>query len=521
MTSTPPDISQLSQSQQTALETYTSITDQGPVEAIPILHRAEWNVQIAITRFFEGEPSIDHVAEAQAALPAASHRQSSNIQLDDLTATTYSTSVTGRRSDPNSVGQISTEPSLRSSQDIPLILAILLSPFSIIYRVFATLLSPLGSIFPSLPRFFNRLFQVQGPRSNRRALPPVDNARRFIREFSDQYGTHELPFVESGYNLAFDNAKRDLKLLLVILLSPDHDETNSWVRETVLSPHFVSFVRSHADDIILWGGNVQDAEAYQVAKTVRCNKFPFVGLICPTSDAGSTAMSSVMRAIGPLPASELVAKLGTAMISQQDQLRAARAERQQRQASQNLRQEQDSAYERSLAQDRERARLRQAEAEAQATKEKEFIDRIEARRRYKEALRRWRRRRAQCLASEPDKNAPDSVRISIRLASGERVVRGFSIDAQLEEVYAFVECYDELRNNETASFSEKPESALASEDSDFQHSYTFRLVSAMPRTVYAVKDSGSVGHHLGKGANLIVEPIEEGDEEDEADHNKE
>ena len=46
MSSPNLDVSQLNEVQQTALQTYTSVTDQEPLAAIPILQRAEWNVQI-------------------------------------------------------------------------------------------------------------------------------------------------------------------------------------------------------------------------------------------------------------------------------------------------------------------------------------------------------------------------------------------------------------------------------------------------------------------------------------------
>lgn len=47
MTSPDSDISSLSESQQLALGTYTSVTNQEPSEAIPLLRRSEWNVQVS------------------------------------------------------------------------------------------------------------------------------------------------------------------------------------------------------------------------------------------------------------------------------------------------------------------------------------------------------------------------------------------------------------------------------------------------------------------------------------------
>ena len=36
----------LNESQQLALQTYTSVTNQEPSEGIPILERSQWNVQV-------------------------------------------------------------------------------------------------------------------------------------------------------------------------------------------------------------------------------------------------------------------------------------------------------------------------------------------------------------------------------------------------------------------------------------------------------------------------------------------
>lgn len=40
------DVSRLDASQQEALQTYTSVTDQDLSAAIPLLERSQWNVQV-------------------------------------------------------------------------------------------------------------------------------------------------------------------------------------------------------------------------------------------------------------------------------------------------------------------------------------------------------------------------------------------------------------------------------------------------------------------------------------------
>lgn len=499
-----PDISQLSAPQQEALQTYTAVTDQDPIAAIPILQRAEWNVQIAIARFFDGEPTTDPLAEAQAALPPTSSRQTANLQYESLLAASQPSS-SASRPQGDRVEKVDTAASGMTQQQPSFLLSALLVPFNLVYRIFSTVFAPFGFLLPSfLSRTLSRLFTQQS-KPVRRALPPADNAARFAREFSEGYGEHTLPFVESGFNLTLDNAKKDLKFLLVVLLSPDHDDNSSWIGETLLSQQISSFLASHKDELLLWGGNVQDAEAYQVSTSLNCTKFPFAALICQTSDTGSSAMTVILRLTGPMPPNDFVAKLGSAMTAQQSQLRSARSQQTEQQASRNLRQEQDSAYERSLAQDRERTRRRREEQEAQERAERGAQAAAEASERRQRNIEQWRRWRKNSLPSEPEADIKDAIRISIRLPSGERIIRKFRAEADLEELYAFIDCHDIAEDADTS----------VQEPEGYEHVFTFRLVSPMPRMVYELKDGGTIGDRVGKGANLIVEPILEDGDEDE------
>ncbi|KAJ3473348.1 hypothetical protein NLG97_g10356 [Lecanicillium saksenae] len=63
------DIGQLSPTQQEALQQYLAVTNQEIGEAIPLLQRSQWNVQIAIAKFFDGEgpdPLADAIPQVAA-----------------------------------------------------------------------------------------------------------------------------------------------------------------------------------------------------------------------------------------------------------------------------------------------------------------------------------------------------------------------------------------------------------------------------------------------------------------------
>lgn len=396
----------------------------------------------------------------------------------------------------------------------PFVLTILFAPISLIYSLLTKYFRFVGYIFPFIPRIWGRVTasNINTPASRRttsgrRPLNPRDTAARFIREFEEEYGSHSLPFYEGGYAQAYDLAKKDLKFLLVVLLSPEHDETTSFIRETLLSQQVVDYIKNPENNMMLWAGNVQDSEAYQVSIALNCTKFPFAGLIVHTPQVSSTAMGIVTRIVGPTPPAQFVSKLRQGIQAHSEPLDRVRAQRAEQQATRNIRQQQDSAYERSLAQDRERARKKKEEAERKAREEKEALEREQAKEKYAQNLEQWRRWRASSIRAEPGPEEKDIVRISLRMPSAERVIRKFAADAHIEELYAFVECFEILQAGNTNEKVEEP--------SGFEHEYKFQLVSPMPREVYELKAGGTIKERIGRSGNLIVERTDLADEEEE------
>lgn len=185
-------------------------------------------------------------------------------------------------------------------------------------------------------------------------------------------------------------------------------------------------------------------------------------------------------------------------------MRTTRAEQQ---AAQNLRNEQNSAYERSLAQDRERARVRREADSAKLMAEQEELARENLVLKKQLQEQEWKLWRAQQISAEPGPEEKAVTRVSIRMRSGERVIRKFAKTATVEELYAFVECYQIM------TLEKHSEPAL--QPKNYKHEYNFRLVSPIPRLVYDLESKGTVGDRLGNNGTLIVEPITSDDGEEE------
>ncbi|KAF1927198.1 uncharacterized protein M421DRAFT_101979 [Didymella exigua CBS 183.55] len=509
------DIGSLTPDQQAALQQFTAVTDAPLQDAVPLLTRCQWNVQIAIARFFDGEPAEDPVAAAAAAAAAPPPPPHDTRQAENL-MNGSSTSTWSRRAAVEPAPRVVPQPESQIDTRAPLVLALLWAPVSLLYSLLARSLRFMGALFPFLPRLWGRLTAgtARSPparrSAGRRPLNPRDTAARFVRELEEEHGANELPFHDGGYASAFDLAKKELRFLLVVLVSPEHDLTASFLRDTLLAPDVVRFLRDPANNVLLWAGSVADSEAYAVAAALSTTKFPFSALVVHTPAVSASAMGIAARIAGPTPPGPYLAKLKAAMATHTEALDRVRAQRAEQTATRSIRAQQDSAYERSLARDRARAQQqREAAAAAAAAEEAAQAARVAAETNARN-LHRWRVWRAARLPLEPAPTDQQCVRISLRLPSAERVVRRFPAAAPMDDLYAFVECYDVLQSGEkTTSENSNPQ--------NYKHTYTFQLVSPMPREVYALSAGGTVGERIGRSGNLIVERIGGDDEDDDDD----
>ncbi|KAJ2906021.1 hypothetical protein MKZ38_003504 [Zalerion maritima] len=501
------DTSQLSPDQQEALQQYAQVTDQDVKDAIPILERSQWNVQIAVTKFFDGD-GPDPVAEAMAAEtnPPRVAQRHENLQESFLHSAAPARRPQASRPEP-APRIVPQQPVVRQ---MPFVLAVILAPFSLAYKAASTLFRTVFYFLSFVPLSMrprilgNGIQPLKKNASGRRMLLPRDTAARFKREFEEEYGENDLSFFDGGFAQALDLAKRDLKFLLVVLISPEHDDTESFARETLLSPEVVNFINDKNNDIILWGGNILDTEAYQVSLEYSCTKFPFSAMISLTPKEGSAKMSIIKRLSGPMPPRSYVAELQKSIEKYAPELAGVKAQRQEHEMARNLRSAQDEAYERSLAADRERARQKREVEAAAAAAERAAREAEEAAGRKEQLKEQWKKWRAGQAKPEPEASNKDVVRLAIKMRSGERVVRRFDSLSTMEDLYAFVECFDDIRAG-TQESAPKPEG--------YAHEYKFRVASIMPRELFDPHGDGTLRDRVGRSGNLIVEDVvEETDE---------
>lgn len=514
----------LTNSEETVLHQFISITNYPgePNTAIHYLQEADWDLERAIIHYFETSPEANEILNTtsrRTQLNAPNPELSIHPELNMNSSTTSATSPNHTSFPTNIIDTIKRKIehftssngqyfplssndvsnsrgffSLTSKDKLVYVTQLMLYiPVLALYKLSAAVLYVITTVFPFVKKMTDRYsLNRHSSRSEPKGIDPSHIARNFISDFNNFYlNDNRLDFFEGGYTSALYIAKRDARFLLVYLHSDEHDDTNTFVNETLLNKDFIKFVQEH--NILVWGGNVCESEAYQVSNALGATKYPFLGFLSLKTQTTETpegtttsapTLNVILKIQGLISAQKLIDKISSQVERLEPTLVSIRAERQQEELSRVIREQQDQAYQQSLQRDRQREEERRQQRLLEQNKEQ------------------WLKYRAYTLKPEVDASQKGEYsRIAIRLSSGERVLRRFSKDVTLEEIYAYVELREKglLETNERAS---KPE--------NFIYPYSFKLISPMPRVELPpsgilIKDEPVVWPN----GNLIVEEGEE------------
>jgi len=321
-----------------------------------------------------------------------------------------------------------------------------------------------------------------------------------------------------SYKTALETAKKDIKILCVILMSEEHEDMPEFRRNVLTDPDLARVLTDNA--ILTWAGDVRDREAYEVAQSLQATTYPFVAFIAlqtrglrtgaSSSTSGATRLAVLSRHEGsPLSATSaptLQAYITSTLIPRiTPLLTRLRNEQRTRQAERLLREEQDKAFRDAEKRDRERIEKRRAEERARLEAEEEKRRQAEAAAAHAGAREQWRRWARKTIVPPELK---EGVRVGIRLPDGRRLVRNFAPESTLEQLYAFVDVQSLPADSETTADPETP-------PSNFTPQWDFQLASTYPRTeIPYAKDTRIMDvPALQHGANLIAEVIRNGQQE--------
>ena len=167
-------------------------------------------------------------------------------------------------------------------------LQLLALPFTLILYALSSAISLIARLFgvrPNLPSFSLRFPSAQ----HTRVLDPRQAAEHFVRDLEEETGNTATYSIASGvqigpsstastsqpprrslpnfhigsYESALSLAKEQMKPLLVVLISSEHDDAAAFKKETLCDTDLLSTLENK--NFIIWGGDVKYKDAYQSA----------------------------------------------------------------------------------------------------------------------------------------------------------------------------------------------------------------------------------------------------------------
>ncbi|KAH9855493.1 hypothetical protein C2E23DRAFT_724045 [Lenzites betulinus] len=590
------DVDSLTPTQKAAFDQLQALTDGGdPEVAIGVLSSVDWDVQRAAEAIFDGG-----APPPPPAPPAASHIE--EFEVDDSEQGLLSGRRGGREfrqvvsspmDESNSLSAIVARP-IRVVLNI---IAIPLYPiFSLLRFLFRALRIPVPNFAPFT--FSSLAYRPLGPGQGRESKDPKSVAERWVLSLEEETGaicisrsgqrrsngdgpsaasgvagpshlnargstwddsntardTKLLPdFFLGSYEDFARTCQRDVKIGCVVIVSEEHDDvaefkrSANYRRSTLTDPALVRVIQEN--DILVWGGDIRDREAWSASQKLQATTYPFVAFIAlqprraPASAAPpAPTMTILSRHQGPsIPSTSAATAAETLVKHLQEhllprvnpflaKLRIQEAERERERA---LRAEQDRAFEESRRRDAERIQQRVREERA-ATEEKQRAAAAEARaaeeRRkaaeakrqwdaHRMAWRRWVRRGLVVREPRPGEAARGkTLRVGVRMPDGRRVVRFFGENDTVTSLYAYVDSlFIPPEFIQDADPPSPPEGAKAGEEGlvgemsasgkPAEKWWGFQIVLAYPRREISWEAGKRVGdlNVLKGGGQVVVE----------------
>ena len=251
----------------------------------------------------------------------------------------------------------------------------------------------------------------------------INDVRQFCSEFNQKYGAAQPPFFLGTYSQVLEEAKKELKFLMVYLHSEDHQDSDEFCSNTLCNPEVVDYL---TENFICWGCSVNRQEGYRVSEALRESTYPFLAIIVLRQNR----MVVVGRQEGGIQPAPLLQWMEKTIRDYEAFIVAARADRDERNFNREIRSEQEAAFEETLRQDQENEtrrveeeRRRQAEETEKQLAEEEERRKVEAEHQRKSEILRLKQELVSEIPEEPDNNSTEAVRVLIKLPEGQRLER--------------------------------------------------------------------------------------------------
>lgn len=287
---------------------------------------------------------------------------------------------------------------------------------------------------------FKLILRLFKPDPRRMVTDPLGDVMRFVEAFDQKYSSSHPVFYQGTYAQAVNDAKQELRFLLVFLHNENSQDSEEFCRQALGDPEVVTIVNQN---MLFWACSVNTGEGYRVSQSMRERTYPFLAIVVVVNGR----MTIVARMEGSVDGPELGRRLQTVIRDNEACIVAARHDRMERSFNQSLRAQQDVAYQQSLLADQEKERERREARQRQQEAEENHMRRLLEEEEQKEEIERQKQRLLEQIPDEPEVSHPDSVHLVIKLPSGSRLERRFLKTHSLQDLHNFVFCHPSAPDN--------------------------------------------------------------------------
>ncbi|QLG72800.1 hypothetical protein HG535_0D05090 [Zygotorulaspora mrakii] len=310
------------------------------------------------------------------------------------------------------------------------------------------------------------------------SLPSGNNMRmeEILPQIADENAMGPLLDIlctKMTFNDALKECQEEFKFLLVILignislLESDERDKNSqlFLSKIISEQNVLSLLKSHAQDLVIYAGCVEELEPWLVAKQLKVRYTPeclLVGNVLNSSGSinGVTRLSVLSR-LRLTSAKRFYKSLKLSIERYNAELLVSRNEQHELRMAREIRSKQDAAYEESLRQQKVKDEMRRKENEEIVAKQNNELE-LERKRKWKETAKHlfWLRACVNLL----DEKMPisgtkeDTATLQARTSQGLRMILNFKSNTTLYTIYVTLGCF--LYLSETKLDSEQWKSKI-------------------------------------------------------------
>ncbi|CAH0564151.1 unnamed protein product [Brassicogethes aeneus] len=262
---------------------------------------------------------------------------------------------------------------------------------------------------------------------------PVEEVMDFIRTYEDRYTSVHPVFYRGTFSQALNDAKRELRFLLVYLHDDASRDTEQFCRNSLAHADVVDYVNAN---FLFWACGADSEEGRRTLNAVKSSGATFPLLSVLVLKEGR--MTIVGRQEGFCEASLTVQRLANVVAEFDVCLAQARADRVEQSINRSLRAHQDEAFQESLRADQEKERKREELRRREEDERRRAEEEEQAEHQRRLSIRKEKIESITRVPDEPDSTNPDAVHVVFKLPCGSRLDRRFLKSHSLEHVFYFV-----------------------------------------------------------------------------------